>query len=80
VGRNIQQSVMSFTKVINTDPRDCQRSWECPLEQTFGADSTTNLDSPNDGNEYCIKKATLCNPELLQRCNTALICESVVPL
>jgi hypothetical protein len=21
----------------------------------------------NDGNEYCIKKATLCNPELLQK-------------
>jgi hypothetical protein len=66
-GRNIQQSVMSFTKAINADPRDRQRSWECPLEQTFGADTTTNLDSPNDGNEYCIKKATLCNSELLKK-------------
>jgi hypothetical protein len=79
-GRNIQQSEMSFTKAINTDPRDRQRSWECPLEQPFGADSTTNLDSPNNGNEYCIKMQLYVIRNYCKRCNTSLICESVVPL
>jgi hypothetical protein len=63
-GRNVQQSIWTFTKAVSADPRDRARSWEVPWEQTFAAANST---SHPDSEENVIDKACVCSPQLLSQ-------------
>lgn len=63
-GQNVQQSVWTFTKAINADPRDRDRSWEVPLEQTF---AVTNSYGHPDSDEYVVNKASVATSQCLSQ-------------